>query len=112
MLLVNCTILASNDGIWQHLPPSRRALATECNAPIGADEDVKVREDQQLKRVRSAARALLRDREAADGNPSKKVPPARAAELRQVLGDFYELEPGQEEIAIDVLERAASLDPV
>ena len=64
-----------------------------------------MKEDKDLKEVRSAGRALLKDRE------SGKIPPARAAQLRKVLESFFGLGSGQE-IAEDVLRQAASLDPV
>ena len=38
----------------------RQKLANECGAPIGTEDDVKVREDRDLKAVRSAARAIVK----------------------------------------------------
>lgn len=62
----------------------RHALAEECNAPIGTDEDVKVREDFALKGVRSAARALDNHRKCHN------LPESRVQELSKFLMDYYQ----------------------
>ncbi|XP_043234842.1 exonuclease 3'-5' domain-containing protein 2-like isoform X1 [Amphibalanus amphitrite] len=75
----------------------RQRLAEECHAPIGTEADVKVREDQALRKVKSAGRALLKSRD--------KLPPQRAAELESVLRDYY----GVSTITDDILHSAANM---
>ena len=77
----------------------RRELAKGCSAPIGIEEDVKSREDFGLKQVRSAARALIKDR--------SRIPESRARELEKILEDHFEVEVVDEEI----LKRGSKLDP-
>lgn len=51
LLCVDCHIRSNSyDAII------RQELAEECDAPIGAREDVKCRDDPNLKRVKSAGR--------------------------------------------------------
>eukprot|EP00095_Tigriopus_kingsejongensis_P011431 maker-scaffold222_size251774-snap-gene-0.18 protein:Tk11431 transcript:maker-scaffold222_size251774-snap-gene-0.18-mRNA-1 annotation:"exonuclease 3 -5 domain-containing protein 2-like isoform x2" len=65
----------------------RHQLATECNAPIGTEEDIKVREDFDLKKVRSAARAL--EKHNQDGK--QLIPPHRVVELEKIMQDYYQV---------------------
>lgn len=75
----------------------RQVLAAECDAPIGTDEDVKVTDDFKLKKVRSAGRALAKNRDS--------IPQNRVRELEQVLRDFYQVETVDDEI----IQRGANL---
>ncbi|XP_037076993.1 exonuclease 3'-5' domain-containing protein 2-like [Pollicipes pollicipes] len=75
----------------------RHQLALECGAPIGTETDVKVREDKDLRRVKSAGRALLKNRD--------KLPLERAAELEQVICGYY----GVEDVTDGVLQRAVDV---
>ncbi|PSN47595.1 Exonuclease 3'-5' domain-containing protein 2 [Blattella germanica] len=67
----------------------RNQLAEKCNAPIGIREDVKVFDIPDLKKVRSAARALL----SKDVN---KIPPARRKQLENTLRIHFEITEDQE----------------
>ncbi|TRY69122.1 hypothetical protein TCAL_04110 [Tigriopus californicus] len=78
----------------------RHKLAQECNAPIGTDEDVKVREDFALKGVRSAARALEKHRKF------QNLPEARAQELSNLLMDYYETDT----VTDEVIAKGANLE--
>ena len=77
----------------------RHRLAEMCDAPIGTEEDVKVREDFALKKVRSAGRALL-------NNKGHKIPEARLRELTQILEDYYETTI----VTKDIMLRGANLE--
>ena len=77
----------------------RHELADLCNAPIGTESDVKQREDCELKKVRSAARALLNDRE-------KKIPADRAADLVEILKEYYNVQ----EVSEEVLKKGANCE--
>ena len=77
----------------------RQELADECDAPIGTSSDVKQREDSDLKRVRSAARALLK-------NAGNKIPAERAQELASVVKSYYNVD----ELSQGVLEQGANCD--
>ena len=78
----------------------RRQLSIECDAPINAEEDIKLREDFACRQVRSAARALT------TGNKDGKIPATRVAELENILKDYYKTEI----ISKQLLETAARLD--
>ena len=58
----------------------RAFLAEECDAPIGTESDVKYRDDPEAKRLRSAAKALYKDKE-------KKIPETRREELKRIVRD-------------------------
>eukprot|EP00088_Acartia_fossae_P022853 TRINITY_DN2395_c0_g1_i1.p1 TRINITY_DN2395_c0_g1~~TRINITY_DN2395_c0_g1_i1.p1 ORF type:complete len:602 (+),score=79.45 TRINITY_DN2395_c0_g1_i1:69-1874(+) len=62
----------------------RASLAVQCSAPIGTENDVKLRDNFDLKKVKSAGRALL--------NAKHKLPESRKEELLQVLRDHYEID--------------------
>jgi len=81
-----------------HDASMRRQLAEECNAPIGTETDVKLKENFLLKQVRSAGRALQADR--ARGC----IPIKRKEELQAVLKEHYKVE----EISDEVIDAAAA----
>ena len=67
----------------------RKYLSDLCSAPIGTEEDVKVRANVDLKKVKSAGRALInRD----------KIPDWRIVELENIVKDHYNVEELTEEI--------------
>ncbi|KAJ4425777.1 exonuclease 3'-5' domain-containing protein 2 [Periplaneta americana] len=76
----------------------RQQLAVECNAPIGSGEDVKVYDVPDLKRVRSAARALLLPE-------VDLIPPERRKELQQVVLDYF----NATELTADILYEASTI---
>merc|ERR1719474_415182 len=62
----------------------RNKLAKECNAPIGTASDIKFSNNFELKKVKSAGRAL--------SSTKAKLPPQRRLELEQVIKDYYGVE--------------------
>ncbi|XP_030373583.1 exonuclease 3'-5' domain-containing protein 2 isoform X2 [Scaptodrosophila lebanonensis] len=78
----------------------RTKLAAMCDAPIKHSEGAaKFLEDQELKRVRSAARALLYQR--------AKLPEAKVAEMERIVLDYYQAE---HEVTESLLTNAANLE--
>lgn len=78
----------------------RRDLAMECDAPINSSVDVKVREVDGARTVRSAARAIIKD-------TSNKIPAVRKESLRKVLKDHFDVE----ELTEEMLRKAENLEP-
>ncbi|KAJ9579555.1 hypothetical protein L9F63_004740 [Diploptera punctata] len=79
----------------------RYQLAEECNAPIGSREDAKMFEVPDLKKVRSAARALL-------SKDVAKIPMERVEELEKIVRSHFDL--GEDEtISMDMLREANDL---
>jgi len=76
----------------------RKKLSEECNAPIGTETDVKLRENVELKRVRSSGRALQANRKR------QCIPPNRLQELEEVLLEHYLVE----ELTDEIVDRAAN----
>eukprot|EP00092_Neocalanus_flemingeri_P045105 GFUD01050253.1.p1 GENE.GFUD01050253.1~~GFUD01050253.1.p1 ORF type:complete len:571 (+),score=175.73 GFUD01050253.1:246-1958(+) len=76
----------------------RKRLSEECSAPIGTETDVKLRENWELKKVRSAGRALQANRR------KQCIPQNRLEELHETLLDHYQVE----EITEEIVDRAAS----
>jgi len=74
----------------------RKYLADTCEAPIGTEEDVKVKANFELKRVKSAGRALKCKRE--------KIPEERLKELEDILKEHYEVD----ELTEDIIDDAAN----
>jgi len=75
----------------------RKRLSEECNAPIGTETDVKLRENVELKRVRSAGRALQANR------ARQCIPQNRLQELEEALLEHYQVE----ELTDEIVDRAA-----
>ena len=65
----------------------RRRLGEMCGAPTGSEAEVKVRENVDLKRIRSAGRALRGNRGRKEG---KGIPQKRVEELLAVIKEHYE----------------------
>ena len=63
----------------------RRRLAAQCGAPVGSEADVKVRANLDMKRLRSAGRALQANRGKVPG-----IPERRREELLTVLREHYQ----------------------
>lgn len=76
----------------------RRALAEECNAPIESGALGKVLDDVELRKVRSAGRALRKARES--------LPQDRVALLEEVLKKHF----GVDEVTDDVIRTASEID--
>jgi len=73
----------------------RSQLALECQAPIGTENDIKLRDNFDLKKVKSAGRALK--------NSKSNLPQSRRDELSQILKDHYQVE----EITVDIINMAS-----
>ena len=78
----------------------RRRLGELCGAPVGSEAEVKVRENVDLKRVRSAGRALRGNRGRKAG---KGIPEERVEELLTVIRDHYQTDVVDD----DMIDRAA-----
>lgn len=76
----------------------KQLLADEYAAPQGCEEGVRLLEDADRRRVRSAARALLTVR---DG-----LPVERREELKAVIKSYME----EQELTTEALQRAAGLE--
>ncbi|XP_058605768.1 exonuclease 3'-5' domain-containing protein 2 isoform X2 [Onychostoma macrolepis] len=96
LLLCTSCHAASNvhDGVL------KQRLAEEHSAPQGCEEGIRLLEDADRRRVRSAARALL---SASDG-----MPQSRKEELLSVMQSFFCN--GQQEVTQEMLQRAAALE--
>jgi len=62
----------------------RSRLAHECGAPIGTENGVKLRNNFDLKRIKSAGKALASSR--------NKLPEMRRLELEKILTDHYQVD--------------------
>ena len=87
----------------------KQQLAHEYGAPQGCEEGVRLLEDSERRRVRSAARALLT---ARDG-----LPQVRRDELLNLIGTYMQQGDGDEEevtevteVTQDMLQKAAGLE--
>ena len=78
----------------------RRRLAAECGVMLGKDEPVRLHENFQLKRVRSAGRALQANRRRAS------IPAARLVELQAVLLEHFGVD--EEGLTEELVDEAAS----
>ncbi|XP_076155567.1 exonuclease 3'-5' domain-containing protein 2 isoform X2 [Alosa pseudoharengus] len=81
----------------------KQQLAQDHGAPQGCEEGVRLLEDSERRRVRSAARALLT---ARDG-----LPQARRTELLLLIGSYMQQDGEQvAEVTQDMLQKAAGLE--
>ncbi|XP_067223859.1 exonuclease 3'-5' domain-containing protein 2 isoform X3 [Chanodichthys erythropterus] len=96
LLLCTSCHAASNvhDGIL------KQQLAEEHSAPQGCEEGIRLLEDADRRRVRSAARALL--------SASNGMPESRKEELLSVIQSFFCN--GQQEVTQEMLQNAAALE--
>ncbi|XP_016424966.1 exonuclease 3'-5' domain-containing protein 2-like [Sinocyclocheilus rhinocerous] len=97
LLLCTSCHAASNvhDGVL------KQRLAEEHSAPQGCEEGIRLLEDADRRRVRSAARALL--------SASAGMPQSRKEELLSVIQSFF-FSNGQQEVTQEMLQRAAALE--
>ncbi|KAJ8401119.1 hypothetical protein AAFF_G00387010 [Aldrovandia affinis] len=97
-ILLLCTACHAASNVHDGL--LKQQLADEHAAPLGCEEGVRLLEDSDRRRVRSAARALLT---AGDG-----LPDSRREELRSVVRTFFSEE--DHDLTTQMLERAAGLE--
>uniref|UniRef100_A0A8C2CFN4 Exonuclease 3'-5' domain-containing protein 2 n=1 Tax=Cyprinus carpio TaxID=7962 RepID=A0A8C2CFN4_CYPCA len=97
-ILLLCTSCHAASNVYDGVLKQR--LADEHSAPQGCEEGIRLLEDADRRRVRSAARALL---SASDG-----MPQTRKEELLTVIQSFFCN--GQQEVTKDMLQRAAALE--
>ena len=76
----------------------RLQLSKRCSAPLGTEEDVKVHFDADLKAVRSAAKALLKNK--------GQIPDERVIELKCILSEYY----GVQEVDEALCKRGMNLE--
>ncbi|GAB6025035.1 Exonuclease 3'-5' domain-containing protein 2 [Chamberlinius hualienensis] len=74
----------------------KQHLAAEFNAPLGSGDNTRVRENSELKRIRSAARALSKT----------DIPESRRRELETALCEHFNVA----ELTPDILNEALNLD--
>lgn len=79
----------------------KQRLAEEFSAPQGCEEGVRLLEDSDRRRVRSAARALLTARE--------ELPEQRREELQALIKSFLDMNEEQE-LTEEVVQQAGSLE--
>ncbi|KAK7904526.1 hypothetical protein WMY93_017133 [Mugilogobius chulae] len=79
----------------------KQQLADEFGAPQGCEEGVRLHEDTDRRRVRSAARALL---SAGDG-----LPESRRAELEEMIKNYLNMN-HDEPLTLETVNQAASLE--
>jgi len=78
----------------------RTELAQECGIPL-QENNLKFKEDFEIRAIRSSARALIKDKNV------NKIPAIRKEELKQVLVDHFK----KDIITDDDLETAFNYDP-
>lgn len=79
----------------------KQHLAEEFSAPQGCEEGVRLLEDSDRRKVRSAARALLSARNG--------LPESRRAELEEMIKNYLNLN-HDEPLTLDTMNQAASLE--
>uniref|UniRef100_A0A8C1CVH2 Exonuclease 3'-5' domain-containing protein 2 n=4 Tax=Cyprinus carpio TaxID=7962 RepID=A0A8C1CVH2_CYPCA len=97
-ILLLCTSCHAASNVYDGVLKQR--LAEAHSAPQGCEEGIRLLEDADRRRVRSAARALL---SASDG-----MPQTRKEELLTVIQSFFCN--GQQEVTKDMLQKAAALE--
>lgn len=98
-ILLLCTSCHAASNVHDSL--LKQHLAEEFAAPQGCEEGVRLLEDSDRRRVRSAARALLT---AADGLPEQ-----RREELEVLIKSFLNVSERQE-LTNEALQQAAGLE--
>lgn len=98
-ILLLCTSCHATSNIYDGL--LKQQLAEEFAAPQGCEEGVRLMEDSDRRRVRSAARALLT---AGEGLPQQ-----RRDELQLLIRNFLHMNE-EEELTDEALQEAAGLE--
>ncbi|XP_032402181.1 exonuclease 3'-5' domain-containing protein 2 isoform X1 [Xiphophorus hellerii] len=98
-ILLLCTGCHASSNV--HDGSLKQQLATEFAAPQGCEEGVRLLEDSDRRRVRSAARALL---SAKDGLPEQ-----RRDELQLLIRNYMDMDEEQE-LTNEALQEAAALE--
>lgn len=80
----------------------KQQLADEFSAPQGCEESVRMLEDSDRRRVRSAARALV--------STNDSMPASRREELLSVVHSYYCQEGQVKEVTEEMLHTAANLE--
>ncbi|XP_033757697.1 exonuclease 3'-5' domain-containing protein 2-like isoform X2 [Pecten maximus] len=82
----------------QHDSVLRYQLADQCNAPIDNGSGIKLHLDEELRKVQSASKALLKSRD--------KIPVERREALENTIKSFYDVD----EITDELLHKAVDID--
>ncbi|KAG1973300.1 exonuclease 3'-5' domain-containing protein 2 isoform X1 [Pimephales promelas] len=97
-ILLLCTSCHAASNVYDGL--LKQQLAEDHSAPQGCEEGIRLLEDSDRRRVRSASRALL--------SSSNGMPQSRKEELLSVIQSFYCS--GQQEVTQEMLQKAAALE--
>ncbi|KAI5102377.1 exonuclease 3'-5' domain-containing protein 2 [Silurus meridionalis] len=99
-ILLLCTSCHAASNVYDGF--LKQQLADEFSAPQGCEEGVRLLEDSDRRRVRSAARALL--------STSNSMPPSRREELLSVVRAYFCKEEEEKEVSEELLHTAANLE--
>ncbi|XDV42623.1 hypothetical protein PO909_011252 [Leuciscus waleckii] len=97
-ILLLCTSCHAASNVYDGL--LKQQLAEDHSAPQGCEEGIRLLEDSDRRRVRSASRALL--------SSSDSMPQSRKEELLAVIQSFFCS--GQQEVTQEMLQKAAALE--
>jgi hypothetical protein len=95
-ILLLCVSCHQRSGVFDGV--LRQRLAVLCNAPIGSEEDVHFRQDPDLAKVRSSAKALLKF--------GDKIPTERRQHLEEIVKNYY----GVDLLDNSLLRQAVDMD--
>ncbi|XP_052770409.1 exonuclease 3'-5' domain-containing protein 2-like [Mya arenaria] len=93
LLCINCHLRCSD-----YETTLRLRLAAECDAPLDSGRDSKRHIDQDLAKISSAAKALLKSRD--------QIPEDRVAHLEKTVKNFY----GVKSLPVELLEDAVAME--
>ncbi|KAL7873214.1 hypothetical protein AOLI_G00122850 [Acnodon oligacanthus] len=100
-ILLLCTSCHAASNVYDGF--LKQQLADEFSAPQGCEEGVRMLEDSDRRRVRSAARALL--------SAGESMPDSRRDELQTIVHSFFfREEEGDSEVTDEMLQTAANLE--
>lgn len=99
-ILLLCTSCHAASNVYDGF--LKQQLADEFSAPQGCEEGVRMLEDSDRRRVRSAARALL--------SANDSMPASRREELLSVVHEYFCKEGEENEVTEGMLHTAANLE--
>lgn len=99
-ILLLCTSCHAASNVYDGF--LKQQLADEFSAPQGCEEGVRMLEDSDRRRVRSAARALL--------SANDSMPASRREELLTVVHAYFCKEGEEQAVTEEMLQTAANLE--
>lgn len=99
-ILLLCTSCHAASNVYDGF--LKQQLADKFSAPLGCEEGVKMLEDSERRRVRSAARALL--------SAKNSMPASRREELLSVVQAYFCKEGEEKDVTEGMLYTAADLE--